>query len=75
MKLDEKYTLECACAAKITNALSVVVYNTSKLSMPWEMEKQAVDVVRFLYGQSITIGVHAHNDCGTAMEKSGVFQD
>ena len=32
--------------------------------MTWKLEKQTVEVVRFWGDNSITVGMHAYNDCG-----------
>lgn len=66
-KFDEEYTMSCCKAAVDAGASALVLCDTNGGSMPWEVETITSQVVeRF----NVTVGMHAHNDCGMAVANS-----
>ncbi len=66
-KFDEDYTMACCRAATEAGASGLVLCDTNGGSMPWEVESITSKVVENF---NITVGMHAHNDCGMAVANS-----
>lgn len=65
---DPDYSLACCQAAVNGGAKCLVLCDTNGGSMPWQIEKATKEVVEKF--SSITVGIHAHNDCGMAVANS-----
>lgn len=66
---DEAYALQCCEAAADAGAKCLVLCDTNGGSMPWEVERMTNRIVRHFAG-FVTVGIHAHNDCGMAVANS-----
>lgn len=66
-KHDSEYTMECCRAAVEGGACALVLCDTNGGSMPWEIEERTSSLVKEF---NVTIGIHAHNDCGMAVANS-----
>lgn len=67
-KFDREYTLLCCDAAVKAGVSSLVLCDTNGGSMPWEVEEMTRVVREHFPG--VTVGIHAHNDCGVAVANS-----
>lgn len=67
-KFNKEYTLQCCEAAVSAGAKGLVLCDTNGGSMPWEVE-QMTRIVREHF-DGVTVGIHAHNDCGMAVANS-----
>jgi len=67
-KFDKEYSLECCKAAVDAGASGLVLCDTNGGSMPWEVGSITADIVKEF--ASVTVGIHAHNDCGMAVANS-----
>lgn len=68
-KYDPEYAIRCCHAAIQGGASCLVMCDTNGGTMPWEVASITEDVVRQC-GDSVTIGIHCHNDCGMAVANS-----
>lgn len=66
-KFDEEYTLSCCQVAVDAGASGLVLCDTNGGSMPWDIGTITSDVVEKF---DVTVGMHAHNDCGMAVANS-----
>mmetsp|Transcript_7377 Transcript_7377/g.8090 ORF Transcript_7377/g.8090 Transcript_7377/m.8090 type:complete len:678 (+) Transcript_7377:180-2213(+) len=66
-KFDEDYTLSCCEAAVNAGASGLVLCDTNGGTMPWEVGTITSQVVEKF---NVTVGIHAHNDCGMAVANS-----
>jgi len=66
-KFDEEYSLKCCQAAADAGASGIVLCDTNGGSMPWEVGSITAKIVENF---DVTIGIHAHNDCGMAVANS-----
>lgn len=66
-KFDEEYTMACCKAAVDAGASALVLCDTNGGSMPWEVGTITSKVVKSF---NVTVGMHAHNDCGMAVANS-----
>ena len=66
-KFDEEYTMSCCQAAVEAGASGLVLCDTNGGSMPWEVGTMTAKVVEKF---GVTVGIHAHNDCGMAVANS-----
>lgn len=73
-KEDPDYALTTLCAAVQAGAESVILCDTNGGSMPDEIARgvqEALNAVRSAaLERNVTIGIHAHNDCGLAVANS-----
>lgn len=70
-KFDEEYTMKCCETAVQSGAKGLVLCDTNGGSMPWEVEEITRAVTKRFGGEGgVTIGIHAHNDCGMAVANS-----
>lgn len=67
---DSEYTLKCCEAAVDAGTKCLVLCDTNGGSMPWEVEDRTKHVVKHFDGFDVSVGVHAHNDCGMAVANS-----
>lgn len=67
-KHDPSYALDCCRAAAEAGAKALVLCDTNGGSMPWEIESMT-SAVRSEF-PDVTVGMHAHNDCGMAVANS-----
>lgn len=67
VKFDEEYTMSCCQAAVDAGASGLVLCDTNGGSMPWEVGTMTAKVVDKF---GVTVGMHAHNDCGMAVANS-----
>ncbi len=67
-KFDEEYSLECCRAAVEAGALGLVLCDTNGGSMPWDVGSITHKIVNEF--EDVTVGIHAHNDCGMAVANS-----
>lgn len=67
-KHDAEYALQCCQAAADAGAKCLVLCDTNGGSMPWEIEEMTRVVVEQF--PDVTVGMHAHNDCGMAVANS-----
>jgi len=66
-KFNKEYAIKCCEAAANAGAVGLILCDTNGGSMPWNVGIVTADVVnRF----DITVGMHAHNDCGMAVANS-----
>lgn len=68
-KQDETYVLQCCEAAADAGAKCLVLCDTNGGSMPWEVQDMTKKIVKHFDG-FVTVGIHAHNDCGMAVANS-----
>ena len=66
-KFDATYALQCCQAAVNAGAESLVLCDTNGGSMPWEVGTITSRIVEKF---PVTVGIHAHNDCGMAVANS-----
>jgi len=66
-KFDEEYSLKCCQAATDAGASGLVLCDTNGGSMPWEVGSITAKIVEEF---DVTVGIHAHNDCGMAVANS-----
>jgi 2-isopropylmalate synthase len=66
-KFDEEYTMSCCQAAVEAGASGIVLCDTNGGSMPWDVGTITSKVVEKF---DVTVGMHAHNDCGMAVANS-----
>lgn len=66
---DEDYVLKCCEAAVGAGATCLVLCDTNGGTMPWEIHDVTKKIVQHFYGH-VTVGIHAHNDCGMAVANS-----
>eukprot|EP00562_Extubocellulus_spinifer_P006221 CAMPEP_0178513740 /NCGR_PEP_ID=MMETSP0696-20121128/23641_1 /TAXON_ID=265572 /ORGANISM="Extubocellulus spinifer, Strain CCMP396" /LENGTH=676 /DNA_ID=CAMNT_0020143769 /DNA_START=122 /DNA_END=2152 /DNA_ORIENTATION=- len=65
---DAEYAMQCCQAAADAGAKCLVLCDTNGGSMPWQVDEMTREVVeRF---PDVTVGMHAHNDCGMAVANS-----
>jgi 2-isopropylmalate synthase len=64
---DEEYSLKCCQAAADAGALGIVLCDTNGGSIPWEVGSITAKIVENF---DVTVGIHAHNDCGMAVANS-----
>jgi Isopropylmalate/homocitrate/citramalate synthases len=69
-KFDKEYSLKCCKAAVGAGASGLVLCDTNGGSMPWEVGTITADIVAEF--SNVTVGIHAHNDCGMAIANSVV---
>jgi len=70
-KFDSKYSMKCCEAAVQAGAKGLVLCDTNGGSMPWDVEEITKVVTERFGGENgVTIGIHAHNDCGLAVANS-----
>lgn len=69
-KFDEEYSLECCRAAVDAGASGLVLCDTNGGSMPWDVGSITNKIVNEF--KDVTVGIHAHNDCGMAVANSVV---
>ena len=70
-KLDRDYSLKCCASAVESGAKGLVLCDTNGGSMPWEVEEITRVVTKHFGGENgVTVGIHAHNDCGMAVANS-----
>mmetsp|Transcript_7382 Transcript_7382/g.17569 ORF Transcript_7382/g.17569 Transcript_7382/m.17569 type:complete len:667 (-) Transcript_7382:36-2036(-) len=67
-KHDAAYALQCCEAAASAGAKCLVLCDTNGGSMPWQIEEMTRVVVEQF--PDVTVGMHAHNDCGMAVANS-----
>ena len=67
-KFDAAYSLECCRAAVEAGAKVLVMCDTNGGSMPWEVEEITRETISKF--DTVTFGMHAHNDCGLAVANS-----
>ena len=67
-KFDEEYSIKCCQAAADAGASGLVLCDTNGGSMPWEVGSITAKIVNMF--QDVTVGIHAHNDCGMAVANS-----
>jgi len=67
-KFDKDYSLMCCEAAVDAGASGLVLCDTNGGSMPWEVASVTSDIVNIF--EEVTVGIHAHNDCGMAVANS-----
>jgi 2-isopropylmalate synthase len=67
-KLYKEYSLKCCKAAVDAGASGLVLCDTNGGSMPWEVGSITADIVNEF--ANVTVGIHAHNDCGMAVANS-----
>ena len=65
---DAEYALQCCQAAADAGAKCLVLCDTNGGSMPWQVEEMTRVVVEQF--PDVTVGMHAHNDCGMAVANS-----
>ena len=68
-KHDPAYALQCCQAAADAGAKCLVLCDTNGGSMPWEINDMTTEIVQHFDGL-VTVGIHAHNDCGMAVANS-----
>jgi len=68
-KNDPDYAMKCAETAADAGASALVLCDTNGGTMPWEIQTICTSVVQY-FDKSVTIGIHAHNDCGLAVSNS-----
>jgi 2-isopropylmalate synthase len=68
-KHDPAYVVQCCEAAADAGAKCLVLCDTNGGSMPWEIEGMTKQIVQHFDGH-VTVGIHAHNDCGMAVANS-----
>jgi len=68
-KFDAGYALDCCRAAVDAGAEVLVMCDTNGGSMPWEVEEITRGAMEE-FGGKVTLGMHAHNDCGLAVANS-----
>jgi 2-isopropylmalate synthase len=66
-KYNPEYSLSCCSAAVNAGAAGLVLCDTNGGSMPWEVASMTSQVVDMF---NVTVGIHAHNDCGMAAANS-----
>lgn len=70
------YTLQCCVSAAKAGASCLVLCDTNGGSMPWQIQSAVHDLMGCSelepYRNSITLGIHCHNDCGMAVANSVV---
>ena len=67
-KFNPTYAMECCRVAVAAGASGLVLCDTNGGSMPWDVAEITRAVVdRF---DNVTVGIHAHNDCGMAVANS-----
>lgn len=70
-KYDSAYSMKCCDAAVQAGAKGLVLCDTNGGSMPWDVEEVTKHVTKHFGGKNgVTIGIHAHNDCGLAVANS-----
>ena len=70
-KFDEEYSMQCCKAAVDAGASGLVLCDTNGGSMPWDVGVITSTVVKaFEFEDDVTVGIHAHNDCGMAVANS-----
>lgn len=62
---DKEYPMKCIKAAVDEGAFAIVLCDTNGGNMP-DAVSEAVNYVKNVFADDITIGIHTHNDCGTA---------
>lgn len=67
-KFDSEYSLKCCKAAVEAGASGLVLCDTNGGSMPWEVGTVTNEIVDKF--PTVTVGIHAHNDCGMAVANS-----
>mmetsp|Transcript_30570 Transcript_30570/g.73337 ORF Transcript_30570/g.73337 Transcript_30570/m.73337 type:complete len:644 (+) Transcript_30570:47-1978(+) len=68
-KTDPRYALKCCETAADAGASCLVMCDTNGGTMPWEVEAISREMVGH-FEPLITVGIHAHNDCGMAVANS-----
>jgi len=66
-KYDKEYAMECCRVAVESGACGLMLCDTNGGSMPWEIERITSSFVNEF---NVTVGIHAHNDCGMAVANS-----
>eukprot|EP00559_Dactyliosolen_fragilissimus_P005690 CAMPEP_0184855208 /NCGR_PEP_ID=MMETSP0580-20130426/516_1 /TAXON_ID=1118495 /ORGANISM="Dactyliosolen fragilissimus" /LENGTH=621 /DNA_ID=CAMNT_0027349663 /DNA_START=189 /DNA_END=2054 /DNA_ORIENTATION=+ len=66
-KFDKEYVMKCCKEAFKAGASALVLCDTNGGSMPWEIEQITQSIVETF---DVTVGIHAHNDCGMAVANS-----
>ncbi len=66
-KFDAEYSLLCCKAAVDAGAEGIVLCDTNGGSMPWDVGSITEEIVKKF---EVTVGIHAHNDCGMAVANS-----
>lgn len=64
---DAEYSLACCQAAVDAGSTGLVLCDTNGGSMPWDIGTITSEVVQKF---GVTVGIHAHNDCGMAVANS-----
>lgn len=67
-KHDAEYAMQCCQAAADAGAKCLVLCDTNGGSMPWQVDEMTREVVEKF--PEVTVGMHAHNDCGMAVANS-----
>ena len=67
-KYDSCYALKCCHAAANAGARCLVLCDTNGASMPWQVDEATRAVINAY--PTVTVGMHAHNDCGMAVANS-----
>lgn len=67
-KFDEEYSLKFCQAAVDAGASGLVLCDTNGGSMPWDVGSITAKIVNMFH--DVSIGIHAHNDCGMAVSNS-----
>uniref|UniRef100_A0A7S1VQR5 2-isopropylmalate synthase n=2 Tax=Grammatophora oceanica TaxID=210454 RepID=A0A7S1VQR5_9STRA len=68
-KADPEYVKQCCQAAVDAGAAALVLCDTNGGTMPWQVEEATKEMVEE-FGDDVTIGIHAHNDCNLAVANS-----
>ena len=66
---DAAYVLQCCEAAADAGAKCLVLCDTNGGTMPWDIQNMTQQIVQHFDGY-VTVGIHAHNDCGMAVANS-----